>query len=55
MRLHESKSDRQVTVYDLVDDFRFKKSYNFLFKHHKERLKLYDLQNIDYKIENVIL
>lgn len=55
MRLHKSKSDRQVTVYDLVDDFRFKKSYNFLFKHHKERLKLYDQENIDYEIENIIL
>ena len=55
MRLHKSKSEKQVTVYDLVDDFRFQRNYNFLYKHHKERLKLYDQENIDYNVENLIL
>lgn len=53
MRLFNGKE--KVTVIDFVDDFTWNKKENYLIKHLKERIKIYDKENFNYKIYKVKL
>ena len=58
LRLHKDKD--MLRFIDLVDDFTYDTSYGFkyvnhLFKHHKERLRIYKQENFDVEIRNVNL
>jgi superfamily II DNA or RNA helicase len=42
----------EVTLWDIVDDFRIGKYVNFALKHFLERVKMYDSESFSYKIYN---
>lgn len=47
LRTHELKD--RMTLYDIADDLRYKKSYtNYTYTHLLERLKIYANENFDY-------
>ena len=53
LRLAENKT--KAVLYDIADDFRYKKHTNYTMLHFYERLKTYDSEKFDYKIMNVEL
>jgi superfamily II DNA or RNA helicase len=53
--LRLSKDDAVVTVYDIADDLIWKSKENHTIKHYKERVKIYNEEQFDYKIYNVNL
>lgn len=46
------RSDK-ATLYDIVDDFSYKKSINYVLEHFLERVKLYNSEKHRYKISNL--
>ena len=53
LRLNENKS--KAILYDIADDLRYKKHVNYTLLHFDERLKIYDKEKFDYKINKVTL
>lgn len=53
LRQHESKD--QAVLYDIVDDLSIGKHSNFTYKHFIDRTRIYDKENFDYKVYNVVL
>ena len=53
IRKHESKTE--ATVFDLVDDLKWKKRNNITLNHFKDRLKIYINEEFKYKIYPVRL
>jgi superfamily II DNA or RNA helicase len=53
LRLNENKEC--AVLYDLSDDLRFKKHYNYTMLHFQERIKIYNEEKFDYKLINVDL
>ena len=53
LRRNEQKT--KVTIYDVVDDLKHKRSKNYALKHFEERLKMYDSEQFSHKIYKVDL
>ena len=54
LRKHEEKIESGAILYDIVDDLSNGKTQrNFTFKHFEERVKIYDLEQFEYKIYTV--
>lgn len=48
--LRKSDDGRGTTVYDVSDDFSWKKKKNYTLNHAIERVKIYDSEKFDYKM-----
>jgi superfamily II DNA or RNA helicase len=55
LRLHEDKAETGSILYDIVDDLSYKRNKNITLNHFEERVKMYDAEQHDYKIYNVLL
>lgn len=55
LRLHDNKTEVGATMYDIVDDLSMGTRENFAIKHFKERVRVYDEQEHDYKVYNIRL
>lgn len=53
IRLYEGKD--VIRIFDFVDDFSYKNSDNFLLRHGKERIKIYEEQQFPWKLVEVDL
>jgi superfamily II DNA or RNA helicase len=53
LRLHDSKEI--ATLFDIVDDLRYKNHVNFTLKHFLERMKIYNEQKFVHKIYKIQL
>lgn len=53
LRKHEEKIESGAILYDIVDDLSIKSHRNFTLKHFEERVKIYDLEQFEYKIYTV--
>tara|TARA_Y100000310_G_C20704127_1_gene833241 strand:- start:447 stop:1928 length:1482 start_codon:yes stop_codon:yes gene_type:complete len=53
LRRNEQKTE--VTIFDVVDDLKHKRSKNYALKHFEERLKMYDSEQFNYKLYKVNL
>jgi superfamily II DNA or RNA helicase len=53
LRLGDDK--KSATLYDIVDDLRFKTNDNFAIKHFEERIKIYSEEKFTFKIYNIQL
>ena len=52
----ESSDNNQETVlYDITDDLRWKNRKNYAYRHHEDRIKIYDEEKFPYKIYNIPL
>lgn len=49
--LRVSDTKKSVKLYDIVDDFSWKKKKNYTLKHFVERLKIYTEEEFDYKFK----
>ena len=49
----ENQEKNKATIIDLVDDLRFGKHYNYLYKHGIERIKQYKEQQYPYEIKKI--
>lgn len=49
----ENKEKNRATIIDLVDDFRYDKYVNYLYKHGVERMRLYKEQQYPVKIKKI--
>jgi hypothetical protein len=47
MRLNKIK--KTVNIYDFVDDFRINNFENYIYKHSKERIRIYKNENYNIK------
>jgi superfamily II DNA or RNA helicase len=47
MRLFKGKE--KVVIYDIVDDYRLSGYQNYLYKHSRERISLYEEENFNYQ------
>ena len=48
--LRKADDGRDTVLYDISDDFAWKSKKNFTLNHAKERIKIYDSEQFDYKI-----
>ena len=48
--LRKSLNKSRVTIYDLVDDIKYKNKENYTLKHFKERLKIYVEEKFKFKM-----
>lgn len=55
LRKHAEKVKGGAILYDIVDDLSYKTYRNYTLKHFEERVKIYDLEQFDYKIYPVRL
>lgn len=51
--LRKGKDKDEATLYDIVDDLKYKSKENFAVQHFKERINIYSDEGFDYKIYNV--
>lgn len=51
--LRKSDDGRNTTVYDISDNFSWKKTKNYTLKHAVDRIKIYAREGFDYKIYEV--
>ena len=51
--LRRGTNKTKAILYDIADDLRYGKWINYTLKHFKERIKLYNQEEFDYKIYNV--
>ena len=49
----ENQEKNKAVIIDLVDDLRFGKHYNYLYKHGIERIKQYKEQQYPYEIKKI--
>jgi hypothetical protein len=40
---------------DITDDLRWKNRKNYAYRHHEDRMKIYDEEKFPYKIHNIPL
>ena len=55
LRRNESKGKTAATLYDIADDLRGTKNYNFTMRHFAERLKIYINEHFEYKVKKIQL
>ncbi len=53
--LRLSDTTDKTTLYDIADDLRWKNRKNYAYRHHEDRLKIYDEEKFPYKIHNITL
>jgi len=53
--LRKTDTKDQVTVFDIADDFTYKKHQNFTLEHYMQRIKLYNEQEFLYRTYEVEL
>lgn len=53
--LRKSDDGRDTNLYDISDDLCWKKKQNYTFLHARERIKIYDLEQFDYKQYPILL
>jgi superfamily II DNA or RNA helicase len=53
LRKHKEKMESGAILYDIVDDLSIKSYRNFTLNHFEERVKIYDLEQFEYKIYTV--
>ena len=53
LRKHKEKVESGAILYDIVDDLSIKSYRNFTLNHFEERVKIYDLEQFEYKIYTV--
>ena len=53
--LRLSDTTDKATLYDVADDLRWKNRKNYAYRHHEDRLKIYDEEKFPYKIHNITL
>ena len=51
--LRLSDTTDKTTLYDIADDLRWKNRKNYAYRHHEDRLKIYDEEKFPYKIHNI--
>lgn len=50
--LRKSDTSTHVTIYDIVDDIKWRSRENYVLKHFKERLKIYTEEKFKFKLYN---
>lgn len=53
--LRKADNGKQATIYDIIDDLKYKSRDNFTLRHAGERFRYYTEEKFDYKINNVDL
>ena len=53
--LRLSDTTDKTTLYDIADDLRWKNRKNYAYRHHEDRLKIYDEEKFPYKIHKILL
>jgi superfamily II DNA or RNA helicase len=53
--LRKSDNGSRTTVYDISDDFSWKKKKNYTMQHAIERVKIYAKEQFDYKLYEIKL
>ena len=53
--LRLSDNNQETVLYDITDDLRWKNRKNYAYRHHEERMKIYDEETFPYKIYNIPL
>jgi len=53
--LRLSDSNQETVLYDITDDLRWKNRKNYAYRHHEDRMKIYDEERFPYKIHNILL
>ncbi len=53
--LRLSDTTDKTTLYDIADDLRWKNRKNYAYRHHEDRIKIYDEEKFPYKIHNISL
>ena len=50
--LRLSDNNQETVLYDIADDLRWKNRKNYAYRHHEDRMKIYDEEKFPYKIHN---
>jgi len=53
--LRLSDNNQETVLYDITDDMRWKNRKNYAYRHHEDRMKIYDEETFPYKIYNIPL
>ena len=53
--LRKSDNGQKATVFDIIDDLKYKSRDNFALRHSNERFKFYTTEEFDYKINTINL
>jgi len=53
--LRLSDNNQETVLYDIADDLRWKNRKNYAYRHHEDRMKIYDEEKFPYKIYNISL
>ena len=53
--LRLSDNNAETVLYDITDDMRWKNRKNYAYRHHEDRIKIYDEERFPYKIYNIPL
>lgn len=53
--LRKSDNGQKATVFDIIDDLKYKSRDNFALRHSNERFKYYTTEEFDYKINTIDL
>lgn len=53
--LRKSDNGQKATVFDIIDDLKYKSRDNFALRHSNERFKFYTAEEFDYKINTITL
>jgi len=53
--LRISDNNAETVLYDIADDLRWKNRKNYAYRHHEDRMKIYDDERFPYKIYNISL
>ena len=53
--LRLSDNNQETVLYDITDDLRWKNRKNYAYRHHEDRIKIYDEEKFPYKIHNIPL
>ena len=53
--LRLSDNNQETVLYDITDDMRWKNRKNYAYRHHEDRMKIYDEERFPYKIYNIPL
>ena len=53
--LRKSETKEAMTLYDIADDFQYRKSVNYTLRHLYERVQIYNEEQFDYKIYKIKL
>jgi len=53
--LRLSDNNQETVLYDITDDLRWKNRKNYAYRHHEDRIKIYDEERFPYKIYNIPL